>query len=93
MNHDQLQQIIEACRPGGAASGCWQIDRKVGLAVILAIIIHASTLIWWAAKLDSRVDILERSTVRTEATYERMVTLEGDVKWIRRMLEQQARAR
>ncbi len=37
----------------------WHLDKKVPIAIILAIVVQTCALVWWAAKLDARVSTLE----------------------------------
>lgn len=34
----------------------WTEDRKIPAAIILALIVQTAGLVWWAAKLDSKVE-------------------------------------
>jgi hypothetical protein len=70
--------------------GCWVVDRKISLGLILAIIIHAVAVITWLVRMESRVGQLERTDVRHEQgilEQQRMaVCIEGirtDISWIR----------
>lgn len=44
----------------------WHWDRKVPIALILTIFVtfagQSATALWWASKMDSRVEVLERQT-------------------------------
>lgn len=42
----------------------WHLDKKVPIAIILTLIIQTAGLVWFVAKLDSRVTLVEG---RTEA--------------------------
>ena len=44
----------------------WQVDRKVPLMMILALIVNAASGIWYASKLDSRVSNLETIAERAD---------------------------
>lgn len=37
----------------------WQLERKIPLGIIIAIILQTLTAIWWAAKLDTRLVMQE----------------------------------
>lgn len=37
----------------------WHLDRHVPIAVILAVIIQTGSILWWGAKVDSRVAAIE----------------------------------
>lgn len=36
----------------------WHLDKKVPIAVIIALVIYFIGGVWWAARLDSRFDLL-----------------------------------
>lgn len=42
----------------------WHLDRKVPLAMILTIVLQTGAFVWFAARLDQRVEALERSETR-----------------------------
>ena len=54
----------------------WHLDRKVPIALIVAIAIQTGTGIWWAAGVNTRVEQLERQTNNTAPQAERIVRLE-----------------
>lgn len=39
----------------------WHLDKKVPIAVILTILLQTGAFVWWGARIDQRVEILERS--------------------------------
>jgi hypothetical protein len=43
-----------------ANNGKWHIDRVFSLGVALALVIQIVGIVWWSAKLDARVCILEQ---------------------------------
>ena len=45
----------------------WTLDKKVPLAIILALLVQGAGLAWWAATLESRVVQAEKVIVRLEA--------------------------
>lgn len=74
----------------------WQMDRRVPISLISAIVIQSATILWWASKMDSRVEQLERTDARTELlitqrmkmTDERYETLSRDRDRVIRLEEQ-----
>lgn len=42
----------------------WHLDKKVPLAMILTIVLQTGAFVWFAARLDQRVEALERSEAR-----------------------------
>lgn len=70
----------------------WHLDRRVPVALILAIAIQSATAIWWASKIDSRVADLETYRSDNKEAASRLAVLESqvaDVKEILRRIEQQ----
>lgn len=57
----------------------WHLDRRVPIAVIAALAAQTSAVLWWAATLSSRVDLLERQIVAIGPQTERIIRLEGKV--------------
>lgn len=45
----------------------WQLDKHVPIAVIMSVIIQTCTIIWWGAKVDSRVAALEMYIQKEES--------------------------
>jgi hypothetical protein len=60
----------------------WHLDRKVPLALIVAIAAQTSAVSWWAATLSARVDLLERQVVAIGPQAERIIRLESKVDGI-----------
>jgi len=45
----------------------WTLDRRIPLALILAIFLQSGSAIWWAAGVSGRLGVLERDESRVEA--------------------------
>jgi hypothetical protein len=54
----------------------WHLDRKVPIALIIAIATQIITFIWWAAQASARLDNLEKQTIAAGSQFERLVKLE-----------------
>ena len=54
----------------------WHLDRRVPIALIVAIIIQTVGAVWWAASLSSRVDTLEEGFRGLRPHQGRIVRLE-----------------
>lgn len=65
---------------GSAAEGAWHLDRKVPVAIIGALLMQTMALGWWASKLDSRVESLERADQRFDTRIEARFKV-GDDRW------------
>lgn len=50
--------------------------KKLPLAVLITLIIHTAAAVWFAAKLDARVESLEKATRHNQAVIERIIALE-----------------
>ena len=65
----------------------WHLDRRVPLAMILAIILQTSTFIWWASSLTERVNTLERERVATAPQGDRLTRVEVKVEGVQTSLD------
>ncbi len=54
----------------------WQLDKRVPVATIAAILIQTATVVWWAATTEGRVKSLEEKAVKSEALIERVIKVE-----------------
>jgi selenophosphate synthetase-related protein len=43
----------------------WHLDRRVPIALIVALAVQTSGIVWWAANLSARVDVHARDIART----------------------------
>lgn len=58
----------------------WHLDKRVPVALIVALAVHAMTTIWWAASLTSRVETLETTQTDRSPYFDRVVQVEVEVK-------------
>ena len=65
----------------------WHLDRRVPLAMILAIIMQTGTFIWWASSLTERVNTLERERVATAPQGDRLTRVEVKVEGVQTSLD------
>lgn len=56
----------------------WKIDKHIPVAVIITIILQTFGVIWWAARIDSRVAAIEQLNLE-----ERTQVIEKDIPVIR----------
>lgn len=49
----------------------WHLDKKVPLSLIFTILLQTIAVVWFGAKMDSRVETLERSDLRHEKDIEK----------------------
>lgn len=66
--------------PRSAPDEGWRLDRHVPITLLIAIGIQTISMIWYIAKLDSRVGDLEIRTAPVLAYSERLVKLESKME-------------
>lgn len=58
----------------------WHWDRKIPIATIVTLILvfagQSGTALWWASKMDSRVDSLEKQTLMSAPNGDRLTRVE-----------------
>ena len=54
----------------------WQLEKRIPLGIIIAILLQTLTAIWWAAKLDSRVVMQEEWFQKNQQLAEKVFRLE-----------------
>jgi hypothetical protein len=57
----------------------WQVDRKIPLALIGAVLLQTAGMSWWASGMSMRVEQLERQAAGISSQSERIVRLEEKV--------------
>lgn len=67
-------------------SGAWHLDRRVPIALIITIVLQATAIVWWGAKLSARVEMLEHTIAQQNDDHERLVRVETTVQSIDRRL-------
>jgi hypothetical protein len=65
--------------PDGSYEHRWHLDRRVPIALIVALAAQTSAVSWWAATLSARVDLLERQVPAIGPQAERIIRLESKV--------------
>ena len=56
----------------------WHLDRRVPVALIVTIIMQTVGIVWWAASISARVDVLERRLEEARHNQSRIVRLEAN---------------
>lgn len=59
------------------SSDHWSLDRKIPAALVIAMLAQLMGFGWYASKVDSRVEELEKRTIRTET---QMTAIDRDVR-------------
>lgn len=57
----------------------WSIDKHIPVALIFAIAVQTGGALWWAAKVDSRISVLENNTTANNQLMERVTKVEEKV--------------
>lgn len=60
--------------------GGWQIDRKIPVALIIAIVTQTGAGIWWVATANQRLSGLEERMTRTAPNGDRLTRVEVKVE-------------
>jgi hypothetical protein len=55
----------------------WSLDKKIPAALVLAMLVQLMGFGWYASKVDSRVEELERRSIRTET---QVTSIDRDVR-------------
>lgn len=65
----------------------WHLDRRVPIALILAIVLQTAGVVFWAAKIDTRVAQLESGTPSVQANADRLTRVEEKIEGQHALLE------
>jgi hypothetical protein len=65
----------------------WHFDKRVPIALIVALAIHAFAGIWYAAKFDSRLSSVEQFVAENRTTDRRLSVMESQLSTIARSVE------
>jgi hypothetical protein len=57
----------------------WTVDRRLPIALLLAIAVQSATVAWWAATLSTRIEGLEKRQEAVSSQGERLVRVEESV--------------
>lgn len=60
----------------------WKLDKHVPIAVIFTLVLQTGLAIWWTAKLESRVEVLELYVTTRSADGDRLIRIEEQLKYI-----------
>ena len=66
----------------------WRIDKQIPIAVIFAMLIQTGAIIWWAGKLDSRVQALEANDLEYSVLIDRVTRVEEKVTSLKETTQQ-----
>jgi hypothetical protein len=61
----------------------WKIDKHIPVAVIVAMVMQTFAVIWWAAQLETRVNVLENQLMQNTTLIDRVSRVEEKVSGLR----------
>ena len=61
----------------------WHLDKKVPIAMILAIAIQTGGMVWWAASASERINALERKAEVAAPQAERLARVETNLESVK----------
>lgn len=61
----------------------WKIDKHIPIAVIMAMVMQTFAIIWWAAQMEARVNVLETQTAQNTLVIDRVSRVEEKVSALR----------
>lgn len=62
---------------GNGEDGAWHLDKRVPIAMILAILVQTGGIVWWGATTSERLNALERNVAAASTQPERLAKVEG----------------
>lgn len=60
--------------------GRWHLDKRVPLALIVAILLQSGAAMWWASGLSERVNMLERQQALAAPQADRLTRVEVKIE-------------
>lgn len=67
-------------------TGYWHLDKRVPIALLVAIILQTSGAIWWAATIQGRVDRLDEIVGVRATDGDRLIALEIRLESVQRQI-------
>lgn len=61
----------------------WTLDKHIPVAVIFAMMMQTFAVVWWAAQLQARVNVLETQTSQNTQLIDRVSRVEEKVSALR----------
>jgi hypothetical protein len=69
-------------KPDDPAAGNWHLDKRIPIALIIALAGHAGATIWWGADITARLSQVERTQQGSVTHVERIIRLETRMEGI-----------
>ena len=60
----------------------WHLDKRVPIALILAILVQSFGAVWWAASFERRVIVLEETSKAGTDIRDRLARIEEAQRWV-----------
>ena len=79
-------------RPRAGDLEPWHLDKRVPIAMILALLAQTGGMIWWAASISTRVDDQSRRVMALEGSRETVQTIMSDLRADTAVLRSEAAA-
>ena len=73
-------------RSADEMTGFWHFDKRVPIAILLAILVQTGGAIWWAATISARVDRLDEMVGVRITDGDRLIALEIKLSLVREQL-------
>lgn len=64
----------------------WQLQRQISFGVLIALLVQTSGALIWFGQVGTRIDQLERQSVRQVDLAERLAGLEAEMRLVRESL-------
>lgn len=64
----------------------WQLQRQISVGVLMALLVQTSGALIWFGQVGTRIDQLERQSVRQVDLAERLAGLEAEMRLVRESL-------
>ena len=61
----------------------WHLDKKVPIAMIMAIVFQTGGMVWWAASASERINALERKAEVAAPQAERLARVETNIESVK----------
>ena len=74
ITYDGLFQMVK--RTHEEIDAAWHLDKKVPIAMIMAIVFQTGGMVWWAASASERLNALERKAELAAPQAERLARVE-----------------
>lgn len=72
---------------GEPVTSGWHLDKRVPIALVLAIMVQSAGMVWWGATLSARVATLEEKSVAGSGQPERLVKVETQVEGLTKTMD------